>query len=48
MDTIFINSDSKTYNPYRLLLYLAGKINFKKVISMLLYQTLLFTVHGKT
>ena len=40
MDTIFMNSEnSKTSDPHRLLLSLSDKINFKKVINMLLYQT---------
>ena len=31
MDTIFINSgNSKTYDPYRLILNLSGKINLKR------------------
>ena len=48
MDTICINSEnSKTSDSYRLLLNLANRINLKKVINMLLYQTLAFTIHGK-
>ena len=35
MDTIFMNSEnSKTTDPYRLLLNLSNKINLKKVINM--------------
>ena len=39
--------NSKTSDPHRLLLNIQDKINFKKVINMLLYQTLAFTIHGK-
>ena len=48
MDTIFMNPEnSKTSDSHRLLLNLFYKINFKKVINMLLYQILAFTIHGK-
>ena len=48
MDTIFMNSkNSKEPDPHRLLLILSGKVNFKKVINMLLYQILAFTLHEK-
>ena len=48
MDAIFMNyENSKTSDPHRLLLNIQDKINFKKVINMLLYQTLAFTIHGK-
>ena len=48
MDTIFMNSEnSKTSDPHQLLLNFSDKINFKKVINILLYQTLAFTIHGK-
>ena len=48
MGTICMNSkNSKTSDSYRPLLNLADKINLKKVINMLLYQTLAFTIHGK-
>ena len=47
MDTIFLNSEnSKTSDPDRLLLNFSGKINFKKVINMLFYQTLPLTTLG--
>ena len=50
--TIFMNSgNSKAPNPHILLLNLSDKINLKKVINMLLYQILEFTVwksHTKT
>ena len=48
MDTIFMNSqNSKTSDLHRLLLNLSDKINLEKVINMLLYQILAFTVRGK-
>ena len=48
MDAIFINfGNNKIYNPHRLLLNLSDKIKLKKVINMLLYQTLVFTIHEK-
>ena len=48
MDTIFMNSqNSKTSDLHRLLLNLSDKINLEKVINMLLYQILAFTVCGK-
>ena len=48
MYTIFINfENSKPSDPHRLLLNLSDKINFKKMINMLLYQILASTVHGK-
>ena len=45
MDTI--SENSKTSDPHRILLNLSDKINFKKVINMLLYQILAFTIRGK-
>ena len=48
MDTIFMNSEnSKTSDPHRLLLNLSDNMKFKKLVNMLLYQTLSFTIHGK-
>ena len=48
MDTIFVNSEnSKTSDSHRLLLNFFHKIKLKKVINMLLYQILAFTIHGK-
>ena len=48
MDTIFMNSkNSGTSDPHRLLLSLLGKIDLERVINMLLYQTLVFTIHGE-
>ena len=48
MDTIFVNSEnSKTCDPQSILLNLTDKINLTEVISLLLYQILAFTIHGK-
>ena len=48
MDTIFMNSEnSKTSDSHRLLLNLLDKLNLREAISMLLYQILVYTVHGK-
>ena len=47
MGVIFTNSEnSKTSHPHRLLLNLSNKINLK-VIIMLLYQILAYTIQGK-
>ena len=40
------SENSKTSDPHRLLLNLSDEIDFKKVINMLLYQILEFTIHG--
>ena len=47
MDTIFINSEnSKTSEPYRILLNLTNKINLNRsVLNMFLYQILACTIH---
>ena len=42
-----IYKNSKKSNPYTLLINLIDKINFIKVIHMLLYQILACTLHGK-
>ena len=48
MDTIIMNPrNTKTSDTRRLLLNLSDKVNLKKVINMLLYQILAFTVNGK-
>ena len=39
--------NSGTSDPHRLLLNLTDKLNLKKEIKMLLYQTLRFTIHRK-
>ena len=45
MNTIFSNSEnSKTPNPHRLLLNLT---DWEDKINVLLYQILVFTIHGK-
>ena len=41
------SQNSKTSDLHRLLLNLSDKINLEKVINMLLYQILAFTVRGK-
>ena len=41
------SKNSKTSAPHRLLLNLKAKIDLRKKINILLYQTLTFTVHGK-
>ena len=48
MDIIFMNSENfKTSDPHGLLLNLLDKINLKKVINMLIYEILAFTIHKK-
>ena len=48
MNAIFMNSkNSKTSDPYRLLLNLTDKKDFKEKINILLYQILAFTIHRK-
>ena len=47
MDTTFLNfENSKTSDPHRLLLNLLNEINVNRS-DMLLFQTLVFTIHGK-
>ena len=49
MDTIFMNSESSRTSEYQILvLKLADKLDLKKVKKVLLYQILVFTIHGKT
>ena len=49
MNTIFKNSkNSRTIDPYRLLLNLAGKPTKKEVINALLYQILAYNIYVKT
>ena len=38
---------SKTSDPHKLLRKLTDKINLKKVINMLLYQSLAYSLYGK-
>ena len=48
MDTLSINSkNSKISHPHRLLHNLENKINLKKVMNMLFYQILAYTIHGE-
>ena len=48
MNILFMNSKkSKTSHPHKLLLKLTDKIKLKKVINMLLYQILAYTIHCK-
>ena len=49
MDTIFMNSkNSKTSEPYVLILKLTDKLDLRRGEKSLLYQILAFTTHGKT
>ena len=41
------SENSKTCDSHRLLQNSSNKINLKKVINMLLYETLGFTINGK-
>ena len=47
MNSIKNSKNSGTSDPHRLLLSLLGKIDLQRVINMLLYQTLVFTIHGE-
>ena len=45
----FINSEnSKTSKPNVLILKVADKLDLKRAEKVLLYQILVFTIHGKT
>ena len=44
---IMNSKNSKTSDPYRLLIELSDKIDLKEVINTLLYQILTFTIHRK-
>ena len=47
MDTIFMNSkNSKTSDPYRLLLNLAYQINLKKGDKYVALKAIALTIHG--
>ena len=49
MDTIFVNSEnSKTSEPYFLILKLIDKLDLRMVKKVLLYRILVFVTHGKT
>ena len=47
MDTIFTNSENSRTSEYHVLL-LADKLDLRKGQKTLLYQILVFTIHGKT
>ena len=48
MNTIFLNSEnSKLSHPHRLFLNLTDEIDLRRKDSILLYQILVFTTHGK-
>ena len=48
MNTIFMNSkNSKTSDPYRLLLNLTDKIDLRRKGKYILYQILTSPIHGK-
>ena len=49
MDTIFMNSEnSRTFKHHVLMLKLNGKLDLRRGEKSMLYQILVFTIHGKT
>ena len=49
MDTIFINSENSKTSEYHVLeLRLADKLDLRKGQKVLLYQILVFPIHGET
>ena len=49
MDTIFMNSENSRTSEYHvLMLNLTDKLDLRRGQTMLLYQTLVFNIHGKT
>ena len=49
MDIIFMNSkNSRTSEPYLLILKLTDKLDLRRGEIVLLYQILVFITHGKT
>ena len=49
MDTIFTNSENNRTSEYLVLvLKLTDKLDLRDVKKVLLYQILVFTIHGKT
>ena len=49
MDTIFMNSENSRTSEYHVLvLKLADKLDLRRGQKVLLYQILVFTIHGKT
>ena len=48
MDTIYINyKNIKTSDPHRLVLNHTDKKSQREVMNILLYQILVFTIHGQ-
>ena len=49
MDTTFMNSEnSRTLKPHILMLKLTNKLDLRIGKRLLLYQILVFIIHGKT
>ena len=49
MDAMFINSENSTTSKYHvLMLKLTDKLDLRRGEKILLYQILVFTIHGKT
>ena len=49
MDTIFMNSENSRTSEYHVLvLKLTDKLDLRRGKKVLLYQILVFTIHGKT
>ena len=49
MEKLFMNSEnSKTSEPHVLILKLTDKLDLWRSEKVLLYQILVFTIHGKT
>ena len=49
MDTIFMNSENSTTSEYHVLvLKLTDKLDLRRGHKLLLYQILVFIMHGKT
>ena len=42
------SENSKTFEPYVLILKLTDKLDLRRGEKVLLYQTLVFTTHGKS
>ena len=48
MNTIFMNSENrKIPDPHRLSVNLTDKVDWRRKINTLLYQILVFIMHGK-
>ena len=49
MDTVFMNSENSTISEYHVLaLKLTDKLDLRRGQKTLIYQILVFTIHGKT